>query len=170
MEVGNLQRVSGGKLMFDMLSTWRAGEVIGLTAVVGFFLWMIAWVVVHYWNSARLAELEAGLKRDFLQRGLSVEEIERLLRASREPASIGKPINDRELDANLASLLVQYEVSAPTIEQTMRVFQTADPAVKKPVYTAVEEMLESGAAEDQLLTAVRSLCQPRERSVVPAVG
>src|SRR3712207_4489214 len=108
--------------MFEMLSDWKPEEVmgfmaigVGLVAVVGLFLWATAWVIVHYWRAVRLAELEASLKRDFLQRGMSVDEIERLLRASREPAEA--PANERELEANLASVLVQYEVSAPTIEQ-----------------------------------------------------
>jgi hypothetical protein len=108
--------------------------------------------------------------RDFLQRGLSVDEIERLLRAQ-QAASPAKLVNECELEAGLASLLVQHEVSATTVEQVFRVYQSADAATKQAVYDAIEEMLDSGAGEDQLLTAVRALCSPRDRvNVMPVVG
>lgn len=38
-------------------------------------------VVCHYWCENRRAEQEAALKRDMLQRGMSAEEIERVLAA-----------------------------------------------------------------------------------------
>src|SRR5438067_4418900 len=105
--------------MADLLVGWKPEEVIGLVSVVGGLLTVIVWVIAHYWRSVRLAEIESGLKRDFLHRGLSVEEIERLLRSPAEPAKPAKPDNERELDANLAALLVGYEVSAPTMEHVI---------------------------------------------------
>ena len=37
--------------------------------------------IAHFWWKIRQAEIEATLKRDMLDRGLSVEEIERILAA-----------------------------------------------------------------------------------------
>ena len=37
--------------------------------------------IAHYWWKIRQAEIEATLKRDMLDRGLSVEEMERILAA-----------------------------------------------------------------------------------------
>src|SRR5262249_5976860 len=115
-------------------------------------------------------EIRANLKRDMLQRGLSVDDIERVLRAPGEPANSQRTPDERGLDANLASLLVQHEVSAPTIEQVVRTFQAVDPGGKKSVYPGIEEMLDSGAEEEQLVTAVRTLCTPRGRAAVPVGG
>jgi hypothetical protein len=37
--------------------------------------------LAHYWWLSRKAELDNALKRDMIQRGMSVEEIERVLKA-----------------------------------------------------------------------------------------
>jgi hypothetical protein len=153
--------------MFEFLTLWPPGAVIGLVSVVVGCLTAIVWGIAIFWSWVRREEIRANLKRDMLQRGLSVEEIERILRAPDKPE---QAVNERDLDANLASLLVQYEVSAPTIEQVVRTFQAADPTAKKAVYDAVEEMLGSGAEEEQLVTAIRMLCTPRRREAVAAMG
>jgi hypothetical protein len=40
--------------------------------------------LAHYWYKARKAELEANLKQDMLQRGMSAAEIQQVLDASTE--------------------------------------------------------------------------------------
>src|SRR5688500_12354865 len=102
------QRSAGEPAMWEMIAGWNAGPVIGLTAVVGFLLWMIVLSVADSWKRVRRAELDAEQKREYLQRGLSIDEIERLLRAGRKPAKGEQPANERVLEANLASVLVQY--------------------------------------------------------------
>jgi len=47
--------------------------MIVITSVTG--------TIAHVWQKVRRAEQEAALKQDMLQRGLSVEDIERVLRA-----------------------------------------------------------------------------------------
>jgi hypothetical protein len=149
--------------MIEMLSQWRAGEVIGLAAVVLGCLTAIVWGIALFWCLTRRSEIHANAVREYLQRGLSVDEIERLIRAHHSP--MARDVTDeRTLEANLASVLVQHEVSAATMEQVVRVFQSADAATKKAVYDAIEEMLESDVSEDQLLAAVRTLCGPRGQS------
>ena len=155
----------------EMLAGWHAGPVIGLVAVLGFFIWMIVLSITDGWTKVRLAELEAEQKREYLQRGLSVEEIERLLRASRKLGKGAGPVNEQELEANLASLLVQHEVSAEAMEPVLRAYQAADPAAKKAIHDAIAEMLDSEPEEEQLVTAVRALCRLRERGpAAPVVG
>ena len=160
--------------MPEFLTNWAPGEVIGLAAVVfgvvGGCLTVIVWGIAIFWSWARREEIRANLKRDMLQRGLSADDIERVLRAPGEPANCQRTTDGRGLDANLASLLVQHEVSARTIEQIVRTFQAADAGAKKPLYDAIEEMLDSGAEEEQLVTAVRTLCTPRGREAVPLMG
>src|SRR5215207_9447500 len=101
--------------MFDIVAGWNPGAVIALVAVVGFFALMIVLSVTDGWKKVSLAKLEAHEKREYLQRGLSIDEIERLLRASRGPAKQEQPANEQEFEANLASMLVQYEVSGESV-------------------------------------------------------
>ena len=65
--------------MWEFLSTWPPGMVIGLVSVVGGCLTAIVWGIAIFWSWTRRAEIAANLKRDLLQRGLSVEEVERVL-------------------------------------------------------------------------------------------
>lgn len=51
---------------------------------IGISLTLITWAITDSWRKVRRAEIEAGLKHEMLQRGLSPEEIERVLRAPRQ--------------------------------------------------------------------------------------
>jgi hypothetical protein len=42
--------------------------------------------LAHYWYKARQAEIDASLKHDMLQRGMSAEDIERVLTLSAKDA------------------------------------------------------------------------------------
>jgi hypothetical protein len=54
-----------------------------------FVFWSAITIIVvapalgHYWASVRRAEIEAGLKRDMIARGMSADEIERVLNAEK---------------------------------------------------------------------------------------
>jgi hypothetical protein len=60
-------------------------EVIGLVAVVCLFgtwpLWLIIDSVASNWRKARIAEQEAVLKREMIERGFTADEIERVIAA-----------------------------------------------------------------------------------------
>jgi hypothetical protein len=103
-----------------------------------------------------------------LERGFTVDQIERLLRAPTDPAA--ESIRAREADAKLASLLVQYEVPAPTMEQVLKLFQSAEPALRPSLCDSIEEMLDSEAKEEQLIAAVRLLCQQRDKPEIRAAS
>jgi hypothetical protein len=55
--------------------------------------WLFAWLtitsvvssVAYYWYKARKAELEASLKQQMIERGMSAEEIVKVLRGSAAP-------------------------------------------------------------------------------------
>ena len=66
-----------------------------------------------------------------------------------------------ELFRKVAVQKKQYEIPAPTLERVLRTFQDTDPSTKKAVFAALEEILESGANEEQLLAAVKTLCPGR---------
>jgi hypothetical protein len=58
-------------IMLTFMTLALAGLVIGVTALV-----------THHWRGVRQFETEAALKQEMLQRGMSAEDIERVLRAS----------------------------------------------------------------------------------------
>lgn len=70
--------------MLEFLSRWDAGEMIGLVAVVSGALIAITAILSGQWRRVRQTEIEASLKHDMLTRGLSAEDIERVLGASRK--------------------------------------------------------------------------------------
>jgi hypothetical protein len=47
---------------------------------------MVVWASLYYWQKNRATEIEAGLKRDMIERGMSADEIERVLKATAQPA------------------------------------------------------------------------------------
>jgi hypothetical protein len=76
---------------FTMEWTTIAASVVACAAIV-----MPVWAV--QWGSVRRAQAEARVKQDMLARGLSVEEIERLLK----PPTLRSPPVSRPSDAALA--------------------------------------------------------------------
>jgi hypothetical protein len=73
-----------------MLSKMNGGEVIGFVAVLGGMAISVAAVLGWAWTEVRGGEcrtrqfeLETDLKRDMLNRGMSADEIERVLRAGK---------------------------------------------------------------------------------------
>jgi len=45
--------------------------------------------LTHYWRRSRQAELDASLKQQMLERGMSADEIVQVLEAKSEPSKIG---------------------------------------------------------------------------------
>jgi hypothetical protein len=145
--------------MLEFFSTWHPGLVLALVAVVGFFLTTTVWVIAGHWSSVRRAEIAADLKRDLIQQGQTIEQIERLLAGP--AAGAEAQANEKELEAYLASLMVQAEVSEETLEEVLRIYQATDAGTKQAVYDSLEEILGAEPSEEQLLAAVRALCPPK---------
>jgi hypothetical protein len=84
--------------MMELLSKFDAGELIGLTAVVGGLMCGALGIVMGVGLAIRRVEVGAGIKRAMVERGMSAEEI-RMVMDSGSPASIesGKQPAYREL-------------------------------------------------------------------------
>jgi hypothetical protein len=67
--------------MFELLSKFEPGELIGLTAVVGGLICGILGTVMGIGLAIRKTELEASLKKSMLERGMSAEEIHMVINA-----------------------------------------------------------------------------------------
>jgi hypothetical protein len=87
--------------MSDWLSQQSAGQMIGLISVVGGLLIAITAIVSAAWARvrraellARLAESDAVLKQQMIERGMSADEIVRVLEAGQKPGA--KPAREQE--------------------------------------------------------------------------
>jgi hypothetical protein len=89
--------------MTDWLARQTPGNLIALVAVTGGLLIALVSIVGGlWWNArhadfmARQAETEAELKREMIARGMSADEIVRVLKCSRgdpaeQPSDLGQP-------------------------------------------------------------------------------
>jgi hypothetical protein len=64
--------------MYDLLSNFNFVFWSAVTLIV------IVPTVAYFWASVRQAEVEANLKRDMIARGMSAEEIQRVLECSKK--------------------------------------------------------------------------------------
>jgi hypothetical protein len=84
--------------MLELLSKFNAGELIGLTAVAGGLMCGALAIVMGVGLAIRKTELEAGLKKSMLERGMSAEEIRMVMSAGSDSAlERGKQPAYREL-------------------------------------------------------------------------
>lgn len=64
--------------MIEFLTKVHPGILIILCLTIA----SLVSTAAHYWHKSRKIELEASLKLEMIQRGMSAEEIERVMRAS----------------------------------------------------------------------------------------
>jgi len=67
--------------MNEILSKFNAGEIIGLVAVAGGLLCGLSAIIMGIWHENRKTEVNAALKQDMLNRGMSAEDIRMVLDA-----------------------------------------------------------------------------------------
>jgi hypothetical protein len=76
--------------MFEVLFSRQPGLFIPVLAIAAAGVVFVVWIIVHYWKAAKQLEVDAALKQDMLNRGMSAGDIERVLWASssgpREPS------------------------------------------------------------------------------------
>jgi hypothetical protein len=67
--------------MSELSAVYDAAGLIVLFVAVGGVLFFLALVIGNYWRDIRLAELEANLKQDMLDRGMTADEIKTIIEA-----------------------------------------------------------------------------------------
>ena len=70
--------------MTELISKLTGAHLIPIVAILGFFVTATVVSVARQWRRVRIAEIEATLKEEMIKRGMTAEEIERVLRASPE--------------------------------------------------------------------------------------
>jgi hypothetical protein len=152
---------------------------MGILVFLGFLVLLVLLVMLGvaanvWWISrqqARRAEREVELKREMLDRGLSVDEIERLFRATAEQPKQPRSVDEEnEIVGEFGGLLGTCQPS--TIEEVLMLFQIADWTTRRAMVSAVTEMRaqsETGKITDeQICAVVRGLARLSRSSVESA--
>jgi hypothetical protein len=135
--------------------------------------------IANAWERVRRGEQEAALKREMLQRGLGVEDIERVLRDSSKeqakPAATPAPSPEQQALEEMVTTLGEngVSVSGPVLEEALATIRDADPVTQQAICRTVSAMVTAtvGAGEEvkdeQILGVVRGLRRPA-RSAQPS--
>jgi hypothetical protein len=122
------------------------GAIVGLVAIIA-----------HQWRAVRRTEMELALKQDMLNRGLSVEEIERILRASgtppEEPAK-PDPITDNEYA--FVEKMVEEGRTAAEVERLVTLLRSTGGGMSDNEYALIEKMLEEGKTVEEIERVIRA--------------
>jgi hypothetical protein len=140
------------------------GEFLGsVTGIITVSLIFGGWIIVAVvrsvttnWRKIHESEHHAVLKQSMIERGMSADEIERVLNAG--PGTFDK--HDSDATTELSKKLAEHSVPAPAMEQILNAFRTANAGDRKTLANTVRAMLKGGAASDQVLAAVRALSRP----------
>jgi hypothetical protein len=136
------------------------GAVVGLVAILA-----------HQWRAARRTELEVALKQDMLRRGLSVEEIERVLRASEGPPEApAKPDPVSDNAYALTEKMIEEGRSGEEIERLLKLLHATGGTVSDNEYALIEKMLDEGKPLDQIERVVRAFRAPPPAPAPAAPG
>jgi hypothetical protein len=116
--------------MDAFLAKFNAGEMIGLVAVaVGPLIAMVA-IVAGQWRRVRIAEMEAALKQQMLDKGMSAAEIEKVMIASSSGVGSISSTGNNALDrAALAQRMVDNGYEGADIERVLKAYE--QPAAKE---------------------------------------
>jgi hypothetical protein len=128
-----------------------------LTVTFLFGGWIIVAIIsslAKNWRRAHEVETTAALKQSMIERGMSVDEIERVLRAG--PPRIEKD-GGGDGATDLAGKLVEHELPAKDMEPILTAFRCAEPGALKSLAKTIEVMLDGGANGEQVLAALRAL-------------
>jgi hypothetical protein len=130
--------------MLETLFVKSPETLVAFTFIVCAAVVALTAIVAHQWRSVRLSEVEASLKQDMLNRGLSADEIERVLRASAKPTNSRPPwlsdskgvVSDNEY--YLVEKLLEEGKSAKEIARIIKVLKGgADAGLPGPTETPV---------------------------------
>src|ERR1022692_869058 len=96
-----------GHFMFDFLSTLKGGELIGLAAVIMGPMVAIVAVIASQWRRVRVAEYEATLKQQMLDKGMSAAEIVQVMKATSDSSGEVKTASSGNEKLDRAALAQQ---------------------------------------------------------------
>lgn len=115
--------------MFEILFTNQPALFIPVLSIAAAAVVFGIWIVSHYWNDVRRQEIDAALKQDMLNRGMSAADIERVLLASQTPRppvveQKADPISNNEY--SLVEKMLDEGHSIDDVERIVRAFKQPD--------------------------------------------
>jgi hypothetical protein len=168
----------------EMLSKLSGSEFIGLVCVVVLFgggvlvalILGLTGILTSHRRGVRQLELEMSLKQQMVAKGMSAEDIERVMRAgpgapqtaAASPPAATTPLNEmspRQLDVRVATDLANAGMEGERLQQAVGAVAAADVDTKRAVAEAVAAMIDNGADEEQMHAAVMGLCQPPAQGI-----
>jgi hypothetical protein len=124
--------------------------------------WIIVVVVASIaknWRKVHESEHLAALKQSMIERGMSADEIERVLRAGPASSLADSGCNSGDT-SGFSKKLAEHELPPPAIEQILGAYRSANPSTRKTLANTVEAMLDGGADGEQVMAAVRAIARP----------
>ena len=137
---------------------------------------VVVTTVSHAYVASHRATAELAFKTQMLQRGLSVEEIERLMTASAHPRHRPRSPNDPAISEEslneVVSVLGQAGTPAAVIEEVLWAFRSVDVPTQELISQAIQHLVGSADNVDgeQILAVVRPLCGPKAETPAPVAS
>jgi L-fucose isomerase-like protein len=117
--------------MNEFLNKFEASQLIGLVAVVGGLLLATISVIATQWRRVRIAALETNFKRQLLEKGVPLAQIEQVVKSNGESASYVPTGNENADKAALVQRMVDSGYESEDIERVLRAFQPASSTTGK---------------------------------------
>ena len=161
--------------MNDLLSKLNGGDIMVLLIILvptvgGLLLGLVlgvAGILTNHWRRVRQFALETALKQEMVRKGLSAEDIERVIRATHPEeapseasvTSAAKELTSKQLDVLLATKLAEAEMDPERLERALGAAAGTDLESKRAVVQAVVQMIEAGTEEEQVHAVILGLCK-----------
>lgn len=155
----------------DFLDKIGQGQIIPVIAiVVGGIVGIVA-IIAGCLTSHSRTRQDAELRKNMLDRGMSAAEIEQVMHGFGASADAQESAEDALwYDGELAKMLAVPKngrnaepYSSDAISAVLRAFRALSANEKAAIYNSIQEMIEAGAGEEQLVAAVRGLCRVNDR-------
>jgi hypothetical protein len=108
--------------MAEILFSRNPGLFIPVLAIAAAGVVFVVWIVVHHWSSAKQLDVDAALKQDMLNRGMSAADVERVLWAS-SSGPHGEPSPQETITDNEYYLVEKMLDDGHGIEEIERVIR-----------------------------------------------
>jgi hypothetical protein len=119
----------------------------------GWIIPIVIYTLATTWRKVRESAQLAALKQSMVEKGLSVEEIERVLRASAKPQEEEDPPV-----VKLAECLASQKIPPGETQEILSLLRAAHPATQPTAAKSLITMLEEEAEAEQVVAAARALC------------
>ena len=147
--------------MLEYFMTWQPAQLIALCAVLAVLILGLA--ALRAYVVVRNKQADAVLRQAMLQRGLSVDDMERLLK-KQDDGLLGLATKTGTVENVYWEMVQRLRGYSPsTVAAVLRAYKAADGQTQELLSQALHALLsEDDATEEQVLAVVRSLADADE--------